>query len=112
MPTPTTRPRIKGLQDIRRSTQQSQLDVLNQLVQLQREKERITQEKQHWQAKVTRIDARLEEIVAQEHTLHACRAVGEGAGEARAAPEERWREVRVRQERAPAEAVHTVTMRY
>lgn len=112
MPTPATRPRIKGLQDVRRNAQPSPLDMLNQLVQLQREKERITQEKQNWQAKITRIDARLEEIAAMEHKLQPCLAVAPGAGVARAEPEEKSREVRVTQEHAHAEAVNTVTIHY
>lgn len=112
MPTPTTRPRIRSLQDVRRATRQSALDVLNQLVQLQREKERITQEKQNWQAKLTLIEARLEAIAAAENKLQSYLAVAEGAGEAHAASREKSRGVSVPQQSAPAEAVHTVTLRY
>ena len=112
MPTPITRPRIRGLQDVRRGTQQSPLDVLNQLVQLQREKARITQEKQNWQAKVTLIEARLEEIAAMEKKLQPFVAAAEGAGETRAEPEGKSRKVSLHQESTPAEAVNTVTIRY
>jgi len=112
MPTPTTRPRIRGLQDVRHGTQQSPLDVLNQLVQLQREKARLTQEKQNWQAKVTLIEARLEEIAAREKKLQPFLAAEEGAGDARAEPEKQSREVSVYQEQSHAAAVDTVTIRY
>ena len=112
MPTPTTRPRIRGLQDVRHGTQQSPLDVLNQLVQLQREKARLTQEKQNWQAKVTLIEARLEEIAAREKKLQPFLAAEEGAGDACAEPEKRSREVSVYQEQSHAAAVDTVTIRY
>ena len=60
-----TQTRVKGLQDIladRRNGQESQLEILNRLALLQREKERITQERENWQKKVEIIDARLEKI--------------------------------------------------
>ena len=112
MPAPTTRPRIRSLQDVRRATRQSPLDVLNQLVQLQREKERLTQEKQNWQTKLTLIETRLEEIVAEEKKLQSSLAVDEGAGAAPATSGEKSRGASVPQQRAPAEAVNTVTLRY
>ncbi len=112
MPTPTTRPRIRGLQDVRHGTQQSPLDVLNQLVQLQREKARITQEKQNWQAKVTLIETRLEEIAAREKKLQPFLAAEDGAGDAGAEPAKQSREVSAYQEQSHAAAVDTVTIRY
>ncbi|MBI4530704.1 MAG: hypothetical protein HY709_04210 [Candidatus Latescibacteria bacterium] len=60
-----TQTRVKGLQNIladQRNGQQSQLELLNRLALLQREKERITQERENWQKKVEIIDARLEKI--------------------------------------------------
>ena len=112
MPTATTRARIRSLQDVRRATRQIPLDVLNQLVQLQREKERITQEQQHWQAKLRLIEARLEEIAAEEQKLQAYLAIEEAAGAAHAASGEKSRGASVPQQNAPAEAVDTVTLRY
>lgn len=112
MPTPANRPRIRGLQDVMHTTERSKLGVLNKLAQLQRDKERITQEKQNWQTKVALIDVRLEEIAALEKKLQLFLAAEDGAGEARAEPQEKFRKGSVPQERAHAEAVHTMAIRY
>jgi len=112
MPTPVNRPRIRGLQDVMHTTERSKLGVLNKLAQLQREKERITQEKQNWQTKVALIDVRLEEIAAMEKKLQPFLTAEGGAGEARAEPQKKFRAGSVHQERAHAEAVDTMTMRY
>lgn len=65
MRTKTRVARIRGLQDIlseRRDGQGNQLDILNKLVLMEREKERILQERGNWQKKIELIDARLAEI--------------------------------------------------
>jgi hypothetical protein len=94
------------------TTERSKLGVLNKLAQLQREKERITQVKQNWQTQAALIEARLEEIAALEKTLQPFLAVEDGAGEARAEPQEKFREGSAPQERSHAEAANTMTMRY
>ena len=86
--------------------------MLNQLVQLQREKERLTQEQQNWQGKLRLIETRLEEIVAEENKLQSYLVVDAGAGATHAAPRETSRETSWPQHSAPAEAVDTVTLRY
>lgn len=65
MRTKTRVARIRGLQDIlseRRDGQGNQLDILSKLVLMEREKERILQERGNWQKKIELIDARLAEI--------------------------------------------------
>lgn len=112
MPTPANRPRIRGLQDVMHTTERSKLGVLNKLAQLQRDKERITQEKQNWQNKIALIDGRLEELATLEKNLYAALAADDRAGEDRTAPQEPSRAGSVHRERAPAEAVHTMAIRY
>lgn len=86
--------------------------MLNKLAQLQREKERITQEKQNWQTKVALIDVRLAELAALEKKLQLFLAVEDDASEARAEPQEKFRKESVHRESAHAEAVHTMAIRY
>jgi hypothetical protein len=94
------------------TTDRSKLGVLNKLAQLQREKERITQEKQNWQTKVALIEARLAEIAAMEKKLQPFLSAEDGAGEAQAEPQKKFREGSVHQESAHAEAVNTMAIRY
>lgn len=67
-----TQPRVRGLQDIVNSgdnKKQNRMGALNRLAQLQREKERIKQERSNWQEKIDLINARLEQIGEQEAQL-------------------------------------------
>jgi hypothetical protein len=94
------------------TTERSKLGVLNKLAQLQRDKERITQEKQNWQNKIALIDGRLEELATLEKNLYAALAADESTDEARAETQKTARQGSVHQERSHAEAVHTMTMHY
>ena len=107
-----TPPRVRGLQDIRHNTRQSRLGMLNNLAQLQREKERITQEKDNWQKKLALIEARLGQIAETENNLQQGLAAEDSASAARDEPQETSRQVTVHQKRVNEVSVNTVTLRY
>ena len=60
-----TQTRVRGLQDIKNEKEcgtGSRVSILGKLAQLEREKERISQERSNWQEKIGLIDARLAQI--------------------------------------------------
>jgi predicted nuclease with TOPRIM domain len=75
------RTRLRGLQDIpsimklehaRRSrayTQDDEYEIFNELAQLGRERTRLIRERENWQEKIDRIDARLTDIEEAEERL-------------------------------------------
>jgi uncharacterized protein (DUF3084 family) len=64
--------RVKGLQDVLNDESapgRTRMSVLNRLSKLQREKDRISQERSNWQEKVDAIDARLAQIAELQNKL-------------------------------------------
>jgi hypothetical protein len=86
--------------------------MLNKLAQLQREKERISQERQNWQTKIDLINTRLAEIAEAEKTLLRFFAGEDATHAGRLDREAGQSEVCVDPESANDASAHTVTIRY
>jgi predicted nuclease with TOPRIM domain len=80
--------KLRGVRDIpssmklRRSVRvraqsEYEYEILNELTQLGREKARLCKEKENWQEKIDRINARLSEIEELERSLHRRIAIRE-----------------------------------
>ena len=106
--------RVRGLQDVINTTQRSQVGVLNELAHLQRERDRITQEKENWQKRIDLINARLEQIAEKGKWLQQLLVEEDLAPDDRGASRQEGSGAALMHEtKAAAEGpVHTVTMRY
>ena len=109
------RSRVRGLQDIMsRESHKSQnrLVMINELAQIQREKERITQERQNWQNKIDFIDARLAQIETKEAQFHQLLVDEDKARDDQAVRQQSRRKAPGDHTTAPEDSVAKVTIRY
>ena len=104
--------RVRGLQDVMNQKRQSRLRALNELANLERERERITKERENWQKKIDRIDVRLVEIGEMEKTLQQSLVEEDRALEDRAGRKKRSRKVSASRKRPEGEPEDEVTIRY